>query len=162
MVKDKKVDKQSPISSGLRLGQKLKQYIYIVQAKSETTRCKIGITNDLKRRLKEYNSMTGKSKDNIYTYLFSCEVKDMNQLETDIKTEFQRMREVRNKEIYFYNDDLFEDYTKYIKSHKLFIKEKEIDKQSRLISSVELERSTLTLLLNCSGLAPLQLRVGVL
>jgi hypothetical protein len=33
------------------------------------------------------------------------------------------MREVRKKEIYFYNDDLFEDYTKYIKSHKMFIEE---------------------------------------
>ncbi|MDR0569246.1 MAG: GIY-YIG nuclease family protein, partial [Spirochaetaceae bacterium] len=37
-----------------------KQYIYIVQASKETSRCKIGKTNDLERRLKEYNSITGK------------------------------------------------------------------------------------------------------
>jgi predicted GIY-YIG superfamily endonuclease len=113
-------------------GKKLKQYVYIVQASLEPAKCKIGITNDLKRRLKEYNSMTGKSKYNIYTYLFSCEVKDMNQLETDIKTEFQRMREVRNKEIYFYNDDLFKDYVTYIKSHKLFIKQIEIKSENKI------------------------------
>jgi predicted GIY-YIG superfamily endonuclease len=47
--------------------KKLKQYIYIVKALLEPSKCKIGITDDLKRRLKEYNSMTGKSKDNPYT-----------------------------------------------------------------------------------------------
>ena len=64
-----------------------KQYIYIVQAKQEGTRCKIGITNDLKRRLKEYNNITGKSKDNNSEYLFTCEVKDMAKVENDIKVE---------------------------------------------------------------------------
>jgi predicted GIY-YIG superfamily endonuclease len=48
--------------------EKLKEYIYIVQASNETSRCKIGVTNDLERRLKEYNSITGKSKNNIYQY----------------------------------------------------------------------------------------------
>ncbi|MDR0409351.1 MAG: GIY-YIG nuclease family protein [Spirochaetaceae bacterium] len=46
-----------------------KQYIYIVQASLEPSKCKIGKTNDLERRLKEYNNITGKSKDNIYRYL---------------------------------------------------------------------------------------------
>ena len=46
-----------------------KQYIYIVQASLEPAKCKIGKTNDLERRLKEYNNMTGKSKDNVYQYL---------------------------------------------------------------------------------------------
>jgi hypothetical protein len=123
MSKDKEVDKQSPILSGLRLGQKLKQYIYIVQALLEPSKCKIGKTNDLKRRLKEYNNMTGKSKENIYQYLFSCDVKNMNLLEKDLKTELKRYREVENKEIYFYNPDFFDEYVKFIKSHKLFIKE---------------------------------------
>ena len=68
------------------------QYIYIVQASNENTRCKIGITNDLDRRLKEYNSITGKSKDNTYQYLFSCEVSDMTQVEKDIKETFINLR----------------------------------------------------------------------
>ena len=50
---------------------KAKQYIYIVQASLEPAKCKIGKTNDLERRLKEYNNMTGKSKENIYQYLFA-------------------------------------------------------------------------------------------
>ena len=45
---------------------KTQQYIYIVQALLEPSKCKIGRTNDLERRLKEYNTMTGKSKENIY------------------------------------------------------------------------------------------------
>jgi predicted GIY-YIG superfamily endonuclease len=35
-----------------------KQYIYIVQSSKENTSCKTGITNDLKRRLKEYKSIS--------------------------------------------------------------------------------------------------------
>ena len=34
--------------------EKEKQYIYIVQASNEINTCKIGKTNDLERRLKEY------------------------------------------------------------------------------------------------------------
>ena len=108
-----------------------KEYIYIVQAFLEPSKCKIGITNNLDRRLKEYNSMTGKSKDNIYKYLFTCEVKDMAQLENSIKEHFSYLREEKSKEIYFYNDSLFNGYVKFIKSHKMFIKEifiKEEDK----------------------------------
>ena len=67
---------------------KKKQYIYIVQASLEPSKCKIGKTNDLERRLKEYNNMTGKSKDNIYHYLFTCEVKDMTQVEYDVKEKY--------------------------------------------------------------------------
>jgi hypothetical protein len=100
-----------------------KQYIYIVQAATEETRCKIGKTNDLKRRLKEYNSTTGKSKVNISRYLFTCEVKDMAKVENDIKEKFIMLREEKSKEIYFYNSALFKEYVKFIKSHKLFVKE---------------------------------------
>jgi len=71
-----------------------KQYVYVVQASQEDTKCKIGKTNDLERRLKEYNNITGKSKDNGYRYLFTCEVKDMSEVENDIKEEF-RNREKR-------------------------------------------------------------------
>ena len=100
-----------------------KQYIYIVQARLEPSKCKIGKTNDLDRRLKEYNNMTGKSKENAYKYLFCCEVKDMSALENEIKKKFSALREEKSKEIYFYNSPLFEDYIKFIKSNKLFIKE---------------------------------------
>ena len=102
---------------------KIKQYIYIVQASQEISFCKIGKTNDLERRLKDYNSMTGKSKNNIYQYLFTCEVEDMTQLENDIKKEFKKFREDKKKEIYFFNTDFFEDYVKFIKSHQLFVEE---------------------------------------
>jgi len=86
---------------------KEKQYIYIVQALLEPSKCKIGKTNDLERRLKEYNNMTGKSKENVYNYLFTCEVKNMTQVENDIKEKFSTLREEKSKEIYFFNSDLF-------------------------------------------------------
>jgi predicted GIY-YIG superfamily endonuclease len=82
---------------------KEKQYIYIVQAQLEPSKCKIGKTNDLNRRLKEYNNITGKSKENKYQYLFTCEVKNMTQVENDIKEKYSIYREERSKEIYFYN-----------------------------------------------------------
>jgi len=102
---------------------KAKQYIYITQALLEPSKCKIGKTNDLERRLKEYNNMTGKSKENIYKYLFTCEVKDMSVVENDIKDNFNTLREEKSKEIYFYNTPLFKHYVNYIKLHKMFIKE---------------------------------------
>jgi hypothetical protein len=100
-----------------------KQYIYIVQALLEPSKCKIGKTNDLERRLKEYNSITGKSKENIYRYLFACEVKDMSRLENDVKEQFSHLREEKSREIYFYNSTLFNGYVQFIKSHKMFAKE---------------------------------------
>jgi len=102
---------------------KEKQYIYIIQAKLEPTKCKIGKTNDLERRLKEYNNITGKSKENISQYLFSCEVKNMAKVENDIKEKFITLREEKSKEIYFFNSSLFEHYVEYIKLHPLFVKE---------------------------------------
>jgi hypothetical protein len=100
-----------------------KQYIYIVQASKETTKCKIGKTNDLERRLKEYNSITGKSKENIYQYIFACEVKSMNEVEKLITEIFSTLREEKSREIYFYNTPLFRHYVEFIKSQKDFIKE---------------------------------------
>ncbi|MDR0831261.1 MAG: GIY-YIG nuclease family protein [Prevotellaceae bacterium] len=102
---------------------KSKQYIYIVQASKEDTKCKIGKTNDLEQRLSTYNNTTGKSKENISQYLFTCEVSDMTQVEKDIKTQFSKLREQKSREIYFYNNDLLADYVNFIKSHKLFVKE---------------------------------------
>jgi predicted GIY-YIG superfamily endonuclease len=102
---------------------KEKQYIYIVQASKETAKCKIGKTNNLERRLKEYNNMTGKSKDNLYQYLMTCEVKDMATVENDLKYKFITLREEKSKEIYFFNTHWFNEYVKFIKSHTLFVKE---------------------------------------
>lgn len=94
-----------------------------MQSSLEPAKCKIGITDNLERRLKEYNATTGQSKDNIYTYLFTCEVKNMREIETDIKNNFPHLREQASREIYFYNASLFEMYLDYIKSHPLFKKE---------------------------------------
>jgi len=102
---------------------KEKQFIYIIQALLEPSKCKIGKTNDLERRLKEYNNMTGKSAENIYQYLFTCEVKHMAIVEKDLKEKFITYREEKSKEIYFFNSPFFGDYVNFIKSHKLFVKE---------------------------------------
>jgi len=89
----------------------------------EPAKCKIGKTNDLERRLKEYNNMTGKSKDNVYQYLMTCEVKDMATVENDLKYKFFTLREEKSKEIYFFTTHWFHEYVKFIKSHPLFVKE---------------------------------------
>ena len=99
------------------------EYIYIVQAALETNKCKIGKTKDLEKRLKDYNNMTGKSKDNEYQYLFACEVKNMTQVEKDLKEKYFSLREEKSKEIYFYNAELYKHYVIFIKTHTLFVKE---------------------------------------
>ena len=99
------------------------QFLYIVQSSLEPAKCKIGITDNLERRLKEYNSTTGQSKDNIYKFLFTCEVKDMRAIEKDIKNQFPHLREQSSREIYFYNNSLFDMYVDFIRSHPLFISE---------------------------------------
>jgi predicted GIY-YIG superfamily endonuclease len=98
-------------------------YIYIVQATLEPSKCKIGVTNNLERRLSEYNNITGKSKDNIYQYLFAADVNQGTEIEKDLKTKFLHLREEKSREIYFYNSGLFDEYVNFIKSHKHFIKE---------------------------------------
>lgn len=126
-----------------------KNYIYIAQAKQEYAKCKIGITDDLERRLQEYNSTTGKSLDNTTEYLFTCEVEDARQVENDIKKEFAKLREtgIHNKktEIYFYNSVLFDDYVNFIKNHKLFKREIAIKQTKRKeeVKIVKKENQTL-------------------
>jgi hypothetical protein len=118
---------------------KSKQYIYIVQASLEPSKCKIGKTNNLERRLGEYNNITGKSQENFYNYLFTCETTDIPQLEKDIKTEFSKFREQQNKEIYFYNKDLFADYVDFIKNHVLFVEEIYVknNKQEKIVKIIK-------------------------
>lgn len=100
----------------------MKQYLYIAQGSLEPSKCKIGITNDLNRRLKEYNSTTGVSAENSYSYLFAAEVSDMKALEQDIKNRFFYLREQESREIYFYNPSLFEMYVSFIWASPYFLK----------------------------------------
>ncbi|EAI5357183.1 DNA methyltransferase [Campylobacter upsaliensis] len=100
----------------------MKQYLYIAQGSLEPSKCKIGITNDLNRRLKEYNSTTGISAENSYSYLFAAEVSDMKALEQDIKNRFFYLRELEKREIYFYNPSLFEMYVSFIWASPYFLK----------------------------------------
>ncbi|EMJ0665740.1 GIY-YIG nuclease family protein [Campylobacter upsaliensis] len=100
----------------------MKQYLYIAQGSLEPSKCKIGITNDLNRRLKEYNSTTGISAENSYSYLFAAEVSDMKALEQDIKNRFFYLRELEKREIYFYNPSLFDMYVDFIQSSEHFLK----------------------------------------
>ncbi len=97
----------------------------------EPASCKIGKTGDLERRLKEYNSITGKSKENIYNYLFACEVKNMSEVENAIKERYSELRQEKSREIYFYNATLFENYVHFIKTHELFMKEIFIKKDEK-------------------------------
>ncbi|MBE6458044.1 MAG: DNA methyltransferase [Alphaproteobacteria bacterium] len=108
----------TPAATGTR-----RQYLYIVQSSLEPAKCKIGITDNLDRRLREYNATTGQSKDNIYSYLFTCEVKNMREIENDIKHNFPHLREQASREIYFYNAALFDMYISFIKSHPHFRRE---------------------------------------
>ncbi|WDL75373.1 GIY-YIG nuclease family protein [Helicobacter winghamensis] len=100
----------------------MKQYLYIVQGNLEPSKCKIGITNDLQRRLKEYNAITGISSDNTYSILFAAEVSNMRALEQDIKNNFAHLREQSNREIYFYNPSLFDMYVDFICASDHFLK----------------------------------------
>jgi len=124
-----------------------KQYIYIVQASKEKHCCKIGKTINLERRLNEYNNMTGKSKENGFEYLFTCEVSDMTDVENAVKNEFSRLRETQSREMYFYNKVLLGDYVDFIKSHKAFVQEifikKEEPKQITKVKFVKKETPTL-------------------
>ncbi|MDR0926242.1 MAG: GIY-YIG nuclease family protein, partial [Ignavibacteria bacterium] len=122
-----------------------KQYTYIVQASLEPSKCKIGKTNDLDRRLKEYNNITGVSKENTYQYLFACEVQDMAQVESDIKKKFSTHREEKSREIYFYNKPFFEDYIEFIKNHPLFIKEIIVKKEEPKQITKIIKKTTPTL-----------------
>jgi hypothetical protein len=124
---------------------KEKQYIYIVQSSKETTKCKIGKTNNLERRLKEYNNMTGKSKETVYQYLMTCEVKDMAAVENDLKYKFITLREEKSKEIYFFNTHWFNEYVKFIKAHSLFVKETFIKTEDKKQIVKIVKRTTPTL-----------------
>lgn len=123
-----------------------KQFVYIVQSSKEPSHCKIGITDNLERRLSDYNNMTGTSQENMYQYLFTCEVKNMRQVENDIKAQFLQLRDVAGREVYFYNPSLFDGYVDFIKSHKLFTKQVFIkpEEKKRIIKIVKKTTPSLT------------------
>ena len=121
------------------------QYIYIVQGSAESAKCKIGKTNDLERRLKEYNNMTGKSKDNVFGYLFTCKVKNMTRIEKDMQDYYGHLREEKSKEIYFYNSTWFEKYVSFIKSHPSFVEEIFIKRADRTQIVKIIKKTTPTL-----------------
>jgi len=120
------------------------QYLYIVQATLEPAKCKIGKTTDLDRRLAEYNSITGKSKENIYRYLFACEVSDAAAVERDIKEKFSHLREQKSREIYFYNEELFKYYVKFIREHSAFVREVpiEVAEKVKIIEKIKYSKKT--------------------
>ncbi|MCI5968986.1 adenine-specific methyltransferase EcoRI family protein [Helicobacter sp.] len=118
----------------------MKQYLYIVQSSLETSKCKIGITNDLQRRLREYNAITGISSDTTYSILFAAEVSNMRALEQDIKNNFAHLREQGNREIYFYNPSLFEMYVGFICASEHFLK-KVVLKESKKPQITKLKTS---------------------
>ena len=66
----------------------------------------------------------------------------MSILENDIKKKFSNLREEKSKEIYFYNSPLFEDYVKFIKSHKLFIKEIYTKSKEEILKKVKIVKKT--------------------
>jgi len=109
-----------------------KKFIYIVQQRQEISKCKIGITSDLEQRLSTYNATTGIPKDNPFVYLFTAEVQDAHKVENDLKAAFRRLREVKSNEIYFYNEDLFQEYVDYIKSHSDFVAEIPCEREDKI------------------------------
>jgi hypothetical protein len=87
--------------------------------------------------------MTGKSKENIYQYLFTCEVTRMRDKEEDIKRKFYQKKKKKSKEIYFYNSALFEEYVKCIKESEFFVEEIYIKpKDFKQITKVKIVKKT--------------------
>ncbi|GMO58176.1 MAG: hypothetical protein Ta2D_03870 [Rickettsiales bacterium] len=97
------------------------EYIYIAQQQKEETRVKIGKTGDYETRLKQYNG-TGTPKDNQYNYLFVAEVKNMTEMENDIKEKYKDFREQANKEMYVWIPSTNKSIIDFIQNHPLFIK----------------------------------------
>ena len=91
-----------------------------MQPSNEKNTCKIGKTSDLEGR---YSNLTGVSDNVKFEYIFACEVSNMAQVERVITKEFRRYREKKSREIYLFNEYLFENYVKFIKAHPLFIEE---------------------------------------
>ena len=77
------------------------QYIYIVQASSEATKCKIDKTNDLDWRLKEYNNMTAPA---------------LEERGFSTKDVLQKAKAAKNDEFYTRYEDVEKELDMYPKS----------------------------------------------
>ncbi|MDY3114340.1 MAG: adenine-specific methyltransferase EcoRI family protein [Helicobacter sp.] len=111
----------------------MQEFLYIAQSSLEKSKCKVGITNDLERRLKEYNATTGNSKENEFYYLFAASVANSKELEKDFSFNFSQLREFGKREIYFCNPQLLGDYISYIKAHKNFIQEIKLKENKNIV-----------------------------
>ena len=89
--------------------------------------------------------MTGKSKDNNHSYLFVGEVQDMVQVERDLKEKYSFLREIKRKEIYLYNEEVFNFYVDFIKEHPLFISEVFLEKKEKKEQIKIIKKDTPTL-----------------
>ncbi|GMO58993.1 MAG: hypothetical protein Ta2D_04770 [Rickettsiales bacterium] len=118
------------------------EYIYIAQQQKEETRVKIGKTGDYESRLKQYNG-TGTPKDNQYSFLFVAEVKNMTEVENNIKEKYKDFKEQENKEMYVWIPSTNKSIIDFIKTHKLFIKEIVIKKEKEKIKIVKEKQKTL-------------------
>ncbi|MDR0520216.1 MAG: GIY-YIG nuclease family protein, partial [Planctomycetaceae bacterium] len=101
---------------------KLKQYIYIVQASLEPSRCKIGKTNDLERRLKEYNNITGKSKKDVLRNAQKVKNDKFYTRYEDIETELSMYPKKiwKNKTVFCNGDDAVDNNGKNTSAFALY------------------------------------------
>jgi hypothetical protein len=97
-----------------------KQYVYIAQSSTDTSLCKIGLTENLNRQIKAFNYFEGECEESIYQYIFICEVQDMIEVDYDTRVNFSKYRINNEEHIFFLNDTLFEMYMEFIKAHPLF------------------------------------------
>jgi hypothetical protein len=117
----------------------IKQYIFIIQSLQDASECKIGLTDYLEATIK---NITDETKENVHRFIFICEVREMIDIWNDIREKFFTYRVPKadkKDEVYFLNDELFEIYVEYIKSHPLFVDEMAIMKN---INIEKIERKT--------------------
>jgi len=96
-----------------------KQYVYIAQSLQYASFGKIDLTDNYNSRIKALNK-----QENIYRYVFICEVRDMALVDYDTRAKFWDYK-VDNDEVdvFFLNEYLFEMYVEFIRSHPLFVNE---------------------------------------
>ena len=67
--------------------------------------------------------MTGKSQENHYQYLFTCQVEDMAVVEQNLKNNFLTLREEKSQENYFYIHSWGQNNVHYLQTHPQFLHE---------------------------------------
>lgn len=125
------------------MADELKRFVYIGRYNLDRHTVKVGITNDLDRRLHEYNHTTGVSSGNEFSYLYTAKVADARTIENAIKKELAHFREDESREIYFYNQAFFNLCIKTIESHLFFEKRLEIKETKNIIKVFKKDQPTL-------------------